>query len=157
MPDTFTASARFIVNDYLDELRRSLDGLPDEAVNWEPAGAETNSIAVLVTHNMKSTRFWTAVALDAPLPDRERAQEFEARAETTGELLSIVDEIGGEVLTMLDNAGEIGWNANRGHLLPPDPERPEYIPAAFAILHAVEHFSQHVGHIGLTRQLWDAR
>lgn len=40
MPDPFLASARYIINDYLAELRTAVDGLPDEAVNWKPAGDE---------------------------------------------------------------------------------------------------------------------
>jgi hypothetical protein len=157
MPDAFTASASYIIKDYLAELRRAIEGLDDEAVNWKPAGDETNSLAVLVTHNLHSTRLWLSVALDTPLPDRERDREFEATAGNADDLLSIVDDIGAQVLALLDGAQDVNWTDNRQAKLPPDPDLPGYIPAAFAILHAVEHFSQHVGHATLTRQLWDAR
>lgn len=157
MPDAFTASASYVIKDYLAELRRAVEGVGDDAVNWKPAGDDTNSLAVLVTHNLHSTRLWISVALGAPLPDRERDQEFEATAETASALLSIVDDIGAQVLALLDGAPDINWADNRRELLPPDLDVPGYIPAAFALLHAVEHFSQHVGHASLTRQLWDAR
>jgi uncharacterized damage-inducible protein DinB len=157
MPDPFLGSARYILNDYLAEMRRAVDGLPDEAINWKPGGDDTNSIAVLVVHNMSSTRAWMTVALGNPWPDRNRDQEFETRSENAAELLGVIDEVGGNILGMLDSAGDVDWAENRRSLMPPDSDAPAYVPAAFAITHAVEHFSQHVAHVTLTRQLWDAR
>ena len=157
MPDPFLASARYIINDYLAELRKAVEGLPEEAVNWEPAGDDTNSIAVLTIHNLHSTRSWISIAVGAPLPDRDRDLEFDARAENAAELLSLIDDVGSQILALLDVAGDIDWAENRRTHLRPDPELPNYVPAAYGIMHAVEHFSQHVGHVTLTRQLWDAR
>ncbi len=157
MPDPFVGSARYIISDYLDELRKAVDGLPDEAVNWAPAGDDTNSIAVLVTHNLNSTRLWMSVGLGAAPPDRDRDVEFEAKAENAAELLGMINELGAEILALMDGAGDIDWTENRRAHLGSDPGLPNYVPAAFGIMHAVEHFSQHVGHVTLTRQLWDAR
>jgi uncharacterized damage-inducible protein DinB len=157
MPDPFLASARYIINDYLAELRTAVDGLPDEAVNWKPAGDDTNSIAVLTIHNLHSTRSWISIAVGRPLPDRDRDLEFDARAENAAELLSLINDIGRQILALLDAAGDIDWAENRRTHLRPDPELPNYVPAAYGIMHAVEHFSQHVGHVTLTRQIWDAR
>lgn len=50
MTDTFLTSVRFVVSEDLKDLREGVDGLPGEALDWRPAGADTNSIAVLVTH-----------------------------------------------------------------------------------------------------------
>ncbi len=157
MPDPFLASARHILGDYLDEFRSAVQGLPDEAVNWAPAGEDTNSVAVLLTHTLNSTRSWLCIAAGAPLPERDRDPEFVARAHNAGELLALIDDLGGQILGLLDGAGEVNWAENRRALIPPDPDLPPYIPAAYALLHAVEHFSQHVAHVTLTRQLWDAR
>ena len=157
MPDPFLASARYIINDYLAELRKAVEGLPEEAVNWEPAGDDTNSIAVLTIHNLHSTRSWISIAVGAPLPNRDRDLEFDTRAENAAELLSLIDDVGSQILALLDVAGDIDWAENRRTHLRPDPELPNYVPAAYGIMHAVEHFSQHVGHVTLTRQLWDAR
>lgn len=156
MPDPFTASAAYVLRDYFGEFRRAVEGLPDEAINWQPAGEGTNSFAVLVTHTMHSTRSWISIAVGAPLPDRDRASEFEVKADSADDLAGLLDEFEPQILRLLDGAGEVDWTANRKAHMRPDPALPDYVPAAFAILHAVEHFSQHVGHIGLTRQLWEA-
>jgi uncharacterized damage-inducible protein DinB len=151
------ASAAFVLKDDFAELRRSLDGLPDEALNWKPAGDGTNSIAVLVTHVLHSTRSWISVAVAAPLPDRDRDSEFRVTANKTGDLVALLDDLGGQITSLLNSSGDIDWAANRKTHMRPDPSLPDYVPASFALLHAIEHFGQHVAHVSLTRQLWDAR
>ena len=157
MPDAMLASAAYVLRDDIKELRGAVDGLPDEALNWKPAGDDTNSVAVLVTHVLHSTRSWISTAVGAPLPDRDRDSEFLVTAERTADLLALIDDFGSQMLGLVNDAGEVDWAANRKTHMRPDPELPDYVPAAFALLHAIEHFGQHVAHVSLTRQLWDAR
>jgi hypothetical protein len=157
MPDAMLASAAYVLKDDFAELRAAVDGLPDEALNWRPGGEDTNSVAVLVTHVLHSTRSWISTAVGAPLPDRDRDAEFRVTAERTPELLSLLDGLGVQILALLNDAGEIDWAANRKTHMRPDPTLPDYVPASFALLHAIEHFGQHVAHVSLTRQLWESR
>ena len=157
MPDAMLASAAYVLRDDIKELRDAVDGLPDEALNWKPAGDDTNSVAVLVTHVLHSTRSWISTAVGAPLPDRDRDSEFRVAVERTADLLALLDDFGAQILALVNDAGEVDWAANRKTHMRPDSELPDYVPAAFALLHAIEHFGQHVAHVSLTRQLWDAR
>ena len=123
-PDTMLASAAYVLKDSLGELRRGVDGLPDEALNWEPAGDDTNSIAVLVTHVLHSTRSWISTAVAAPLPDRDRDSEFRVTADKTADLLALLDDFGGQILALLNDSGDIDWAANRKtHMRPILPSR----------------------------------
>ena len=151
------ASAAYVLKDDIKELRDAVDGLPDEAINWKPAGEDTNSVAVLVTHVLHSTRSWISTAVGAPLPERDRDSEFRVRSGDTAGLLGFLDDFGAQVLALLNNAGDIEWAANRKAHMRPSPDLPDYVPASFALLHAIEHFGQHVAHVSLTRQLWEAR
>jgi hypothetical protein len=151
------ASAAYVLTDDLKEIRVALEGLPDEALNWKPGGEDTNSIAVLTTHVLHSTRSWISTAVGAPLPDRDRDSEFRVKAQQTPELLSLLDDFSAQILSLLNSAGEVDWSANRRTHMRPDPDLPDYVPASFALLHAIEHFGQHVAHVSLTRQLWEAR
>jgi len=150
-------SAAYVLKQDIEELRAAVDGLPDEALNWKPAGEDTNSIAVLVTHVLHSTRSWISTAVGAPLPDRDRDSEFRVAAGRTSDLLALLDDFGARILALVNDAGDIDWSANRKAHMRPDPDLPDYVPASFALLHAIEHFGQHVAHVSLTRQLWDAR
>ncbi len=157
MTDSMLASATYVLTDDIKELRAAIDRLPDEALNWKPAGEETNSVAVLVTHVLHSTRSWISTAVGVPLPDRDRDSEFRVTARRTADLLALLDEFGSQILGLLNNARDIDWAANRKTHMRPDPSLPDYVPASFALLHAIEHFGQHVAHVSLTRQLWEAR
>lgn len=157
MPDSILASAAYVLKDDLQEIRSAIEGLPDEALNWKPAGEDTNSVAVLVTHVLHSTRSWISIAVGAPLPDRDRDSEFRVTIERTPDLLALIDDFGAQMLALLNGDGEIDWAANRKTHMRPDPSLPDYVPASYALLHAIEHFGQHVAHVSLTRQLWDAR
>ena len=150
-------SAAYVLKDDINELRAAVDGLPDEALNWKPGGEDTNSVAVLVTHVLHSTRSWISTAVGAPLPDRDRDSEFLVAAERTRDLLALLDDFGAQILALVNDARDIDWAANRKTHMRPSPDLPDYVPAAFALLHAIEHFGQHVAHVSLTRQLWDSQ
>lgn len=147
---------RYVLSEDFKDLRAGVDGLPGDALDWKPAGDDTNSIAVLVTHVLHSTRWWMSVALGASLPDRERTSEFLAKSGDTGALLAFMDDFSSQILGIIDSAGEVDWAAQRktGDL---PGDGPESVPAAWAALHAIEHLREHVAHVGLTRQLWEAR
>ena len=158
MTDAITPSARFVLKELLGELRAAVEGVPAEALNWRPGGEETNSIAVLATHVLHSTRSWLSVAVGAgEPPERDRSAEFRATEDDPRALLRLVDEMSAECTVLLRDAGEVDWSATRKiGALAWDPSVKE-VPAAWAILHALEHLGQHVAHCSLTRQLWENR
>ncbi|MCH8052108.1 MAG: DinB family protein [Chloroflexi bacterium] len=156
MTDPITPSARYVLKESLGELRAAVEGVPAEALNWRPAGEETNSIAVLATHVLHSTRSWLAIAVGAPSPERDRPSEFLATEDDPLALLRFVDEMSAQCTVLLRDAEDVDWSATRKtHARPGDS--PQEVPAAYAILHALEHLGQHVAHCSLTRQLWEGR
>jgi uncharacterized damage-inducible protein DinB len=156
MTDIFLTSVRFVVKQDLADLVAAVDGLPGEALDWKPAGADTNSIAVLVTHVLHSTRSWLSVAVGAPLPDRDRESEFRVKSDDAKALADFMHNFSRQIMALLDNAGEVDWSATRKtHARPGNA--PEQVPASWAVLHAIEHLREHIAHVGLTRQLWEAR
>ncbi|MDO8615740.1 MAG: DinB family protein [Dehalococcoidia bacterium] len=159
MTDAMIVSARYVVDESLKDLRTAIEGLPGAALDWRPgglpagqAGAETNSVAVLATHVLHSTRWWLSVALGTPLPDRDRESEFRAAASDAAALLDLVDALSEDCRRLLGSVQEVDWAALR-----PVGGDPREAPAAFALLHAAGHLREHVGHIALTRQLWESR
>jgi hypothetical protein len=154
--DPMVAAARFVLlKNQLPLLRACVAEAPPEALNWRPAGADTNSIAVLATHTMHSTRSWLSVAVGAPLPDRDRESEFRVTVDATAELLALVDGFTADIGRLLDGAtGAMDWAAMRKtHARAPGA--PEFVPAGRALLHTIEHASAHVAHMQLTRQSWE--
>jgi uncharacterized damage-inducible protein DinB len=162
MTDTFLTSVRFVVQEDLKDLREGIDGLPGQALDWKPAGADTNSIAVLVTHVLHSTRSWLSVAVGAPPPERDRESEFQVKSDDTAALADFMHDFSRQIMALLDGAGDVDWATMRKtHVRPASTARPgdtpEQVPASWAVLHAIEHLREHIAHVGLTRQLWEAR
>jgi len=154
MPDPILTSARDLLRRARDDVRAAIDGLPPDALNWRPAGDDTNSIAAMANHAVTSARTWLSVAVEAPLPDRDRPTEFDFTARDSGDLLAFVDGLFEDCLSLIDSSRTVDWAALRKHW---DPGRDIELFPAWALLHALEHLREHVGQISLTRQLWEAR
>jgi hypothetical protein len=151
MPDPTIAAAREILDESLDRMREAISGLPPEALGWRPPGEDTNPITVLAVHGMHSTRWWLTTARGRPFPDRDRPSEFVAEAASEAELLAFFDGMAADCRGMLDPEEPFDPAAIRE--LPED----EPVSAAWALLHALEHLSEHVGQAELTRGLWEHR
>jgi len=157
MTDPFLAAAREALERSFADMRQAVQGLPAEALNWRPGGEDTNSIAVLATHALHSTRSWLSAAVGEPRPERDRPSEFRAEAADAATLLAFVDEMAAGCLALVDPAREVAWSARRGPYARFRAGAPTHVAAAWALLHSLEHLREHVAHITLTRQLWEQR
>ena len=135
----------------LDELRQGVDGLSTAQLNARPAGGDTNSIAVIVTHALGSTRSWLSLAMGTS--DARRAiAPAEFRAVADDGFAAWTEDVIARCLGVLDDGAT--WDParvgtpeldprlaeNRG----PPPTRP---PTRLA------HLGEHVGHLHMTREL----
>src|SRR3972149_6167497 len=133
MPDPLPPPPRAPPRRARDDMRAAIDGLPPDALNWRPAGDDTNSIAAMANHAVTSARTWLSVAVDAPLPDRDRPTEFQFEAASATELLAFVDGLFEECLSLIDSSRTVDWAAMRHHW---DPGRDIELFPAWALPHA---------------------
>lgn len=155
MSDAVLDSARRLTEHAVAELRTVVDGLPAPALDWQPAGPETNSIAVLATHAMNATRALCQVAAGLPMPTRDRQAEFRATAGDAARLLEVIGELAADCFASLDSIAPEDWNASRSWIRG-NGEVTE-MSTAYAVMHAVEHLRGHVDQASLTRHLWEHR
>jgi uncharacterized damage-inducible protein DinB len=130
------------------EILDALEGLPSEALDWMP-GPDMNSISVLVVHLTGAERYWIGdVAAQNP-SDRDRDAEFR------------VHNVDVEILKkrLADN---LEYARSRlSHFTIEDLQTTRVTrdgrnqTVAWALLHALEHATLHLGQIQLTRQLWE--
>ena len=155
MTDPLLVAARDVVQDALGELRRALEGADTATLNAVPAGPGSNSLAVLGAHALSSTRSWLALATQAPLPPRDRPAEFRTSVQDPAGFLTWVDAEAEACRRLLMDAdsfdpAHVGFAPWRG-----GAEAEEPVTAGWALLHAVAHLREHVGHVQLTRQVLD--
>ncbi|HEX7247117.1 MAG TPA: DinB family protein [Actinomycetota bacterium] len=154
MSDPTIEAAREILGRSLDELRAAVDGCSAERLNHRPAGDDTNSLTVLATHALYSTRSWLSLATGAELPPRDRPAEFQVIETDPDAFMKSFDELAGECTAILEAAG--AFDPAREGTAPwrSDDVADEPVTAAWALQHALSHLGEHVGHAQLTRQLF---
>lgn len=153
MGDATIEAAREILRDSLDELRTAIDGCSAEQLNRRPGGEDSNGLAVLVTHSLYSTRSWLSLATGADLPPRDRPAEFQVIEDDPGAFMASFDDIAAECGAIL--GGDLPFDAARVGTAPwrPGDLVDEPVTAGWALLHALSHLREHVGHAQLTRQI----
>ena len=132
-------------------LRGAIEGLSAEGLAWRPPAEDSNNLTVLATHAMHSCRWWLSIARGAERPHRDRPSEFVAEVGSAEELLAQVDALVTDCRALL--AADDPFDPDAMHDVPDD----EPVSSAWALVHAIEHLSEHSAVAQLTRQLWDAR
>jgi len=132
-------------------LLQTIEGLPPVALDWVP-GQEMNSLSVLAIHVAGATRYWIGDVAGQDSSGRDRGAEFlthgldaaALKARLTGALEHSQRVL--EDLTLAD------LEASRV-----SPRDGRQFSVAWCLAHALEHTALHLGHMQLTRQLWDER
>ena len=142
--------------DFLDRLNeihasveQAIQDLPQEALDWSP-GEGMNSIAVLIVHLTGAERYWIGDVALGESSGRDRAVEFHARGISLDALLARLADTSAyaqSALTLL-TLGDL----EQERVSPRDGRK---FSVAWALLHALEHTAIHLGHIQITRQLWE--
>jgi hypothetical protein len=133
------------------EIEKTLNLLPPEALDWQP-GVEMNSIAVLIAHICGAERYLVGDAVMGEASNRDRTAEFLTHAVSSLELIQKVHQTDEYLLSAFERLSLPDLECQR--IFPRDGRK---ILAGWAILHAFEHTSSHLGQISLTYQLWNQR
>lgn len=134
-----------------NDFHKALDGLPPEALDWVP-GPEMNSISVLVYHLTGAERYWIGdVALGEP-SNRDRSAEFKVREVGMDALRQRLDDTLSYASAALEKLTLQDLEATRT-----SPRDGRTFTVAWALLHALDHSNQHLGHVQIMRQLWEQR
>jgi uncharacterized damage-inducible protein DinB len=137
------------LNELHTNIEQAIQGLPQEALDWSP-GEGMNSIAVLIVHLTGAERYWIGdVALEDP-SSRDRAAEFRAGGIPLDALQA----------RLADSSAYAQMALTRLVLGDLEQERVSHrddrkFSVGWALLHALEHTALHLGHIQITRQLWE--
>jgi uncharacterized damage-inducible protein DinB len=131
----------------------SLEGLPSEALDWTPLAApsaEINSINVLVVHLCGAERYWVGDVSLGEISDRVRAAEFEISGMSVDDLNAKINAATEYAKSALQKLTLDDLTSERT-----SPRDGRVFTVSWALLHALEHTALHLGHIQITRQIWD--
>lgn len=129
-------------------------GLSVADLDWTP-GPDMNSLCVLAVHVAESERFWAGAVVD-DLFTRDRPAEFRASGYTVAQLQArfaaniafcrarFPRMSAASLAEVVDVSAYRHW-------------APQQFTRGWALLQAVAHSAEHVGHAGMTRQLLERR
>jgi uncharacterized damage-inducible protein DinB len=139
------------------KILETIAGLDAGALDWTPSPEETNSLFVIATHCTGSEHGWIYEVLGRGEKTRDRAAEFKARAgdvEGPGEngkavarLRAEYERVARETETILAARTASDLESTR------DVPGRGTVTERWIILHVIEHSSEHLGQMYLTRQL----
>lgn len=141
------------VFDYMrGEVKKAIQGMGPEELNWTPLPQDTNSAAVLLTHLAGAESFRIHQVVGGTDIGRNRDAEFQARAGSVAELQALLDRTAAK-------STEVLRKVSAGDLDRVVTARQGEAPASLRwnILYNIQHYGQHLAAISLTRQLYAAR
>jgi uncharacterized damage-inducible protein DinB len=135
------------------QIRDAIKEMGDEAANWRPLPQGTNSVYAILSHIIGVDNFWVHQVISGETLQRDREAEFAA----SGNLSELVDRW---ERAWVDTQSILG-NLSHAQLLETRtisfrPERGG-VTVQWIVLHLISHYATHLGHVQLTRQLWDQR
>jgi uncharacterized damage-inducible protein DinB len=140
-----------LLQDCHNGILQALEGLPPAALDWIP-GPEMNSISVLLAHITGSERYWIGdIAAQEP-SNRDREAEFRVRGVGADVFRKRLADDLEYAQNVLDRMSLQDLESTRVR-----PSDGREFNVAWALLHALEHATLHLGQIQLTRQLWEQR
>jgi uncharacterized damage-inducible protein DinB len=137
----------------LDELHldilESISDLPQEALDWIPFPGG-NSLSVLVVHLIGAQRYWFSDIVAGVPSGRDRDSEFKVKNLTSEELKSHLQESWTYAAKVLESLDLVDLAVKRSTF-----RFDHQVSLAWGLEHALKHTAIHLGHIQITRQLWD--
>ena len=145
-----------ILEDYLERLQslhtdieRLIEDLPPAALDWTP-GPDMNSLGALAVHVAGSQRYWFGEVVGRSPTNRDREAEFLVRGVEATRLAVRLEETIAHTRSVL--AGLTLSELETRRTVPTDGRE---VTVAWVLAHVLRHTAMHLGHMQITRQLWD--
>lgn len=146
-----TSEAREIIRLLEDQhtfAHHALEGASPEAINWKPASTPCDSLAGLVHHIVEVQRLWLDTVIGGEPVPPGLATAHAATARSADELMRLLDESLEKSRARLESLAPEQFDEER-------ERRGRTVTVRWAAYHTLEHTAMHVGHMQITRQVFD--
>ena len=137
------------LNDLHTDILQTISDLSQEALDWSPFSGG-NSCNVIITHIAGAEKYWLGDVVAGAPSGRDRETEFRVRNLKVAELEAQLQESLAYVGDVLENLGLGDLETTRR-----SPRNDQEVTVAWALNHALKHTAIHLGHVQITRQLWE--
>jgi len=133
-----------------DEIAKTIQDLPQAALDWLPPGPEMNSLCALAVHVAGAERYWIGDVVGRDPSNRDRPAEFRAQGLDAAALQARLDQALEHSRTVLENLTLADLEAER--IVPRDGRT---VSVAWALAQALGHTAEHLGQMQITRRWWE--
>ena len=137
------------LQEFHDEIRSAIKGLPQAALDWT-AGPEINSLSVLTVHLTGAERYWIGDVIAGEPKERDREAEFKVKGLSEKELIQRLSDNEAYFQKALEPLALQQLDESRT-----SPRNGQIVTVGWALCHVLKHTSLHLGHMQITRQLWE--
>ena len=132
-----------------DGFKAELNSLPPAALDWSP-GEGMNSPAVLTAHTAGAARYIIGEVVGGEPAQRIRDAEFQTAALDHAELIGRLDGALAQHERVLSQLQLTDLEAARF-----SAKHNREVSVMWALSHVLDHTAVHLGHLQITRQLWE--
>jgi uncharacterized damage-inducible protein DinB len=140
-----------ILSELHAQVIKIMEGLPREALDFKPLLGDgehaTNSMGALAVHLAGSEAYWAKEVIGGRPIIRDREAEFKAAGSGFADLKAALEAAAKETEAIFSSLAPMQLEEMR-------KSRDRSVSVRWAILHLIEHYALHLGHMQLTRQLW---
>lgn len=132
------------------QMRDIIVDMSGDELIWCPIEGETNSASVLMIHVLGAERFRIHQIAGGIDVNRDRESEFVPSSVTLDNLLDYLKEVDADTQKVFESLSSSALDK----IVPAVRSYEKDEPVRWHVLHTVEHFGIHIGHLSLNRQLY---
>ena len=132
------------------QMRDIIVDMSEDELIWCPIEEETNSASVLMIHVLGAERFRIHQIAGGIDVNRDRESEFVPSSVTLDNLLDYLKEVDADTQKVFESLSSSALDK----IVPAVRSYEKDEPVRWHVLHTVEHFGIHIGHLSLNRQLY---
>lgn len=132
------------------QMRDIIVDMSEDELIWCPIERETNSASVLMIHVLGAERFRIHQIAGGIDVNRDRESEFVPSSVTLDNLLDYLKEVDADTQKVFESLSSSALDK----IVPAVRSYEKDEPVRWHVLHTVEHFGIHIGHLSLNRQLY---
>jgi len=132
------------------QVRDIIFDMSEHELAWCPIEGETNSASVLMIHVLGAERFRIHQIAGGIDVNRDRESEFVPSSVTLDNLLDYLKEVDADTQKVFESLSSSALDK----IVPAVRSYEKDEPVRWHVLHTVEHFGIHIGHLSLNRQLY---
>ena len=131
-------------------MRDIIVDMSEDELIWYPIEGETNSASVLMIHVLGAERFRIHQIAGGIDVNRDRESEFVPSSVTLDNLLDYLKEVDADTQKVFESLSSSALDK----IVPAVRSYEKDEPVRWHVLHTIEHFGIHIGHLSLNRQLY---